>query len=356
MAAIPVEITSIAGLWRRLAAFAIDCLILGVPAMLVGLALFRWVSSLGSAGRLIGFVVALLYFGLLDSRIGGGQTLGKKLFGIRVTDRAGNALSPMRSVLRFMVIATPYFLNKAGFDVDPVSAGGILLAYFLIFVVFGGLGAIVYLFIFNRRTGQSLHDLAVGSFVVRGPPAAIPIGLSTPQLHLIVVSLWLALALIAPAAIFNWVIHESGVAESIKPLVELQDAIKKRLDLRLVGVTMGKTSTAVIGTGGAGTSTTSLLKVDAQLNHWNDDEFEALLPKIAGTVLDLHSDLLGNDQLIVKVTRSFDLGIANFSDIRREQLDAAAWRANLSSLNFRPRPGVALCLYMFLCFAENNSE
>ena len=162
--------------------------------------------------------------------------------------------------------------------------------------------------------------------------------------------------MIAPGAILNWMVHEFGVAELIKPLAELQDAIKKRLDLRLVGVTMGKARTAVIGTGGTGSSTTSLLKVDAQLNYWNDDEFEALLPKIAGTVLDLRSDLLGNDQLVVKVTRSFDLGIANFSDIRREQLDATAWRANLTSLYFRPRPAVALCLYMFLCFAENNSE
>jgi hypothetical protein len=58
-----IAITPIAGFWRRLAAFSIDLLILGVPALLFGLALFRWAASLGKSGRLIGLVVALLYLG-----------------------------------------------------------------------------------------------------------------------------------------------------------------------------------------------------------------------------------------------------------------------------------------------------
>jgi hypothetical protein len=58
-----IAITPIAGFWRRLAAFSIDLLILGVPALLFGLARFRWAASLGKSGRLIGLVVALLYLG-----------------------------------------------------------------------------------------------------------------------------------------------------------------------------------------------------------------------------------------------------------------------------------------------------
>src|SRR5262245_3395670 len=108
----------IAGFWRRLAAFVVDGLILAVPAMLLGFALFNWAASLGQAGRLIGFVVALLYFGLLNSRLGGGQTLGKRLLGIRVTDRNGAPLSPLRAILRYLVLAVPYFLNGLWFDLE----------------------------------------------------------------------------------------------------------------------------------------------------------------------------------------------------------------------------------------------
>lgn len=322
-----VKRTPIAGLWRRLAAYLIDGIILGVPALLLGLAVFRWVSSLGQAGRLIGFVVALIYFGLLNSRLGGGQTLGKRLLGIRVTDRAGKALSPMRSVLRFLVLAIPYFLNGLWFDVNAASVGAMeyLLGAFLIFVVFGGIGAIVYLFVFNRRTRQSLHDLAVGSFVVRGPPAAVPIGLSTPRLHLIVIGCWLTLALIAPG-VGIWVARDSSLTASLKPLGELQAAIKAQLGVRQVKITVGHTTTAAVR---AGTSTTSYLKVVAQPGEGHKD-LDALLPVIASTVLNLHPDLLGNQVLIVQVVRGFDLGIVRWSQTHGEALDAAAWREKLA--------------------------
>lgn len=317
--------TVIAGFWRRLAALLIDCLILGVPAQLLGLAFFRWFASFGQAGRLIGFVVALLYFGLLNSRLGGGQTVGKRLFGIRVVDRDGETLSPMRSILRFMVIAIPYFLNGLWFDVDPAATGPIdyLLGGVLIFVVFGGLGAIIYLFVFNRRTRQSLHDLVVGSFVVRAAPVAAVID-SIPRLHLVVVGCWLALVLVVPL-VGVWVIQKSNLTEPLKPLAEIQSALKAELRIRQVKVVMGHTTTAALG---SRASTTSYLEVDAQANEAQED-LDTLLPLIAGVVLRLHPDLLGNQMLGIQARRGFDLGIAGWSQGRREAHDAAGWRQKL---------------------------
>jgi uncharacterized RDD family membrane protein YckC len=315
-----IEVTPIAGFWRRLAAFSIDLLILGVPALLFGLALFRWVESLGRSGRLIGFVAALLYFGLLNSRIGGGQTLGKQLLGIRVIRKDGETLSTMRSVLRFLVIAVPYFLNGLWFDVDTAAPGP--LEYLLFVVVFGGLGAIAYLFVFNRRTRQSLHDIAVGSFVVRSPATVVPDSLSTPRLHLILVGCWLALLApgLAILALHNY---------SPPPLNELQVAIKTQLGLRQVRLVTRTVSTITVGGGG---STTSYLEVNA----WPDertDDLHALLPSIASIVLDRLPDLPGEQLLIVRVHRGFDLGIATWTSSSHEVHDAAAWREKLG----RPR-------------------
>lgn len=56
-------------------------------------------------------------------------------------------------------------------------------------------GATLYLFIFNSSTRQVLHDLAVGSYVVKvaseGAPAVRPLW----WLHGVVVALWMLAAL-----------------------------------------------------------------------------------------------------------------------------------------------------------------
>lgn len=321
-----VERTPIAGFWRRLAAWLVDAVVLGVPTLLIGLAVFEWAASLGQAGRLIGFVVALLYFGLLNSRLGGGQTLGKRLLRIRVTDRAAETLSPMRSIMRFLILGIPYFLNGVYFDLDATSVELInfLLGVLVIFVVFGGIGAIVYLFVFNRRTRQSLHDLAVGSFVVRDPPQAVPVSLATPRLHLTIVGCWLALSLIVPVA--AWVLWDSSSTNSLQPLVALQAAIKAQPNVRKVQVTVGETTIAMVR---GGTSTTSFLNVEAEPAKGHDN-LDALSLAIASTVLERHPDLLGKQVLIVQVRHGFNFGIAAWSKGHQFALDAAAWREKLS--------------------------
>ena len=317
----------ITGFWRRLAAFLIDGIILGVPTLLVGLAFFQWAAGLGQAGRLVGFAVALIYFGLLNSRLGGGQTLGKRLLGIRVTDRAGEALSPARSALRFLVLAIPYFLNGLWFDVDTASIGvmDFLLGAILTFVIFGGLGAIVYLVIFNRRTRQSLHDLVVGSFVVRGTAAAVPTGLATPRLHLIVVGCWLTLALILPG-VFILMTRDSNLTASLSPLLEIQQAIGSQLGLRQVKIKAVKRNVATVRTG---RSTTTILQIDAQAGDGRG-EIDSLTSAIARIVLERHPDLLGMQMLVVSVQRGFDLGIARWSVGQRSAFDAAGWREKLA--------------------------
>ena len=330
----PIDRTTIAGFWRRLAAFLIDSIILGVPTLLLGLAFFQWAANLGQAGRLVGFVAALVYFGVLNSRIGGGQTLGKRLLGIRVTDRAGEALSLMRSSLRFLVLAIPYFLNGLWFDVNTASVGVLefLFGVLLAFIVFGGLGAIVYLIIFNRRTRQSLHDLAIGSFVVRGRPKAVPLALATPRLHIILVGLWLALALIVPGAVVLAAREPSGQAASLTSLVELQEAIRTQPGVRQVKIQVGQRSVATVRTG---RSTTTFLRVDVQAGDGRT-ELDALSSAIASMVLERYPNLLGRQVLVVGVRRGFDLGIARWSLGRQEALDAATWRQRLTRLPAQP--------------------
>jgi uncharacterized RDD family membrane protein YckC len=155
----------ISGFWRRLAACFIDALVLGVLGAVAGLFLFDFFASLGGWGRLVGFGVALAYFTLFNSAWGKGKTVGKRIMGIEVVDSTGGHISVRRSFLRYLVLGVPFFLNGAPFPPAVIASP---LGYLIGFLIFGLGGSIGYLYVFNGRTRQSLHDLVVGTFVVRG--------------------------------------------------------------------------------------------------------------------------------------------------------------------------------------------
>ncbi|HSH39809.1 MAG TPA: RDD family protein [Chthoniobacterales bacterium] len=109
----PIPPSNVAGFWRRLLGFFLDTLLLSVPAFVAGVFLFDQFAALGNWGRLVGLVIALVYFGVLNSSIGGGQTVGKRCFRTRTVDNANHSIDLGRSILRFNVIALPFFLNGA---------------------------------------------------------------------------------------------------------------------------------------------------------------------------------------------------------------------------------------------------
>lgn len=159
----------ISGFWRRLFAFFTDMLILATVGAVLTFAFFDRLVQLGEFGRIIGFTVALLYFGVFYSRVTNGQSPGKSLLGIKVQTREGRELSPVQSLLRCSVWGVPYFANGLHVNLSPswpeFFRQGLSLA--LLVVVLGGLFSIVYLFVFNRRTRQSLHDLVLDTVVVK---------------------------------------------------------------------------------------------------------------------------------------------------------------------------------------------
>jgi uncharacterized RDD family membrane protein YckC len=120
--------------------------------------------SLGGWSRLVESCVALVYFGVLNSSIAWGQTIGKRVMQIQVVDRSGHSISPGRSFLRSAVLVVPFSLNGL---VIPPRAMMYLIFFFTGFILFGFGDAIVYLYIFNRHTRQSLHDLIVGTCVTQ---------------------------------------------------------------------------------------------------------------------------------------------------------------------------------------------
>lgn len=165
----------IGDLWRRFLAFAVDCAFLGLVGFVLGLFFFRLFSQLGPWGRLVGFFISLVYFSVMESAIGGGQSLGKLWLKLIVVDAQGNTIPFEQAVLRFTIFAVPGFLFGLPL---PVSRTPWAVVILLGVVLLGAGGATLYLIVFNRATRQGLHDLAVGSYVASaaesGPVAARP--------------------------------------------------------------------------------------------------------------------------------------------------------------------------------------
>lgn len=285
----------IAGFWRRLGALAIDGIAMGLVGAIIGALFFDPLARMGIHARLIGFAVALTYFGIGNSRIAGGRTLGKRLLGVRVVDAGGRPLSLPRSLTRYAVLGTPLFLN--GLPLDPRYAQSPLV-YLLALVVFGGTSAIVYLYLFNRRTRQSLHDLAVGSYVVRAEAAVRET--SFPRLwpgHLVVVA-----GLAAAASITPLLLQRLLAKQDWADLAAVQQSVSGQPHVMHAQVSRGWTSSG----GKQAHSLQSLLWLDAPLT-----EDEVFARRIARQMAKAGSKPATDETIVVTLVYGYDLGIAS---------------------------------------------
>lgn len=184
----------ISGFWRRIGALIVDTLILALGGFVLGLFLKSVFIQMGAWAALVGFGISLGYFGVLNSAIGNGQTLGKKLLGIRVVDINNQTISFGRSLLRYAVYGIPFALQV---ETVPWGDASALIMYPFAFLVIGGSFSIIYLYIFNRNTRQSLHDLVAGTFVVYADAPAQPVE-PVWRPHYTVVALFFMLGAISP--------------------------------------------------------------------------------------------------------------------------------------------------------------
>ncbi|MCP3674686.1 MAG: RDD family protein [Gammaproteobacteria bacterium] len=286
----------IAKFWKRIGALFIDTLMLGLVGFLLGLALESTFVQIGGWGRLIGFVIALVYFGVMNSKLFEGQTIGKMLLNLRVVDSENQTISLGKSVLRYIVLATPFSLNGAQFSNEAMLSN---LMYPLSLIIFGGLISIIYLYLFNRVTRQSLHDLAVGTFVVNANIEKQEVG-KVWKTHLVVVAVFFLAAAIVPA--FTGKLAQN---EPFKDMLAVQSALSNESGVTYATIT---TSTTTFSSVNEGTKTTTYVTAQAVLlsNNVSDVEFARHLATI---VVKNYPETMNKDALRITLTYGYDIGI-----------------------------------------------
>ncbi len=159
----------VAGFWIRLLSDLIDAFVLGAIGFVLAKIFRGPLLRLGENAAILGAPLTLVYMGVLQSHIGGGQTVAKRLLGLRVLRLDGNFLTLDRALVRWglmgvmsyggsVAIALSLALPFLNLQALSAALAGAQLALFL------GCGLLVPFHPLKR----GLHDLVTGSIVIRG--------------------------------------------------------------------------------------------------------------------------------------------------------------------------------------------
>lgn len=290
---------TISGFWRRLGAFLIDVFSLGILGLFLGLFFSQQFVELGGWGRAVGFPIAAIYFAILNSRIGGGQTLGKRFLKIQVVDKIGKQISLFKSTLRYAIIGIPYFLNGALIPESVLSSIGLFLLSLLVF----GFGlSIIYLFVFNRNTRQSLHDIIVGTYVVRKNIESTVTIKPVWSVHYAICGIIMLLALLAPMYL-GQLSRNDFFSEILKTREQIQNVPQ------VIYATL-QDGQSTFTPAGDESKTTTYLSTQVLIKDQNIED-ENLASKIANVIWDTHKEATKRDVIYVTITYGYDIGIAS---------------------------------------------
>jgi len=285
----------IAGFWRRFLAFLVDCIVLGVVGQVLAWSIPSMLFEIGPYGRIGGQAIALLYLGLMNSWVGGGQTLGKRVLSAAVRDAEGKPIGIGRSIVRSSIWIVPGVLN--GWSIPLMSNP--VVAFVAVLVVFGIGGAVIATMVFNRQTRQGLHDMLTHTYVLRldgEPVEALP---ATPRGQWVLsgVIFSVALTLVTMGIFFRPLLEAK-----LQPVSGLQRTLMTDRRFFTVGVT---DSTVFVE---------HKKNRVLQIKIWckgepSEPTQTAMMNDIARTALTLR-DIDRYDLVRIELTSAYDLGIA----------------------------------------------
>ncbi len=172
--------------------------------------------------------------------------------------------------------------------------------YVIGFIVFGLGGAIIYLYIFNRRTRQSLHDVVVGTFVTKTSPKGLATFTPIWSSHFIVVGVWFV-AVIAFLIVMP-VISQRGVFPEILAVNKsIQSSGRVHASTTGVGKSWGVT--------GSTKWESTYFQTNAFLKERPND-YEAAAKEIAAIVLKSYPGVMERNVIAVTIVYGYDIGIA----------------------------------------------
>jgi uncharacterized RDD family membrane protein YckC len=233
----------IAGFWRRVLAIYVDCIIIGVLELVVIVALGGMLIGLHPMWtRSIGMVGITAYFTILNSHIGEGQTIGKRLLKIRVVGEDGHTISLLKAAARALIYLLPAVLTTYGVYFPVVIPNTELVVPYL--ALLGNVICIftVIVFLFNTQARQTVHDILCKTYVVEAwTSGGIAADKAEPAM-LAKCGLAAVLIVVTPWAVQSYRLYQAlqfdSVArhtEALRSLVSIPDVISVDMNYHGVG-------------------------------------------------------------------------------------------------------------------------
>jgi uncharacterized RDD family membrane protein YckC len=168
-AAAPAASGQVAGFWIRVAADALDAVVLFVVGWMLSLPLRAVFERLGERAVFVGLAISMAYTGILQSRFGGGRTVGKKLLGLRVVRLDGSLMSLDRSLVRYALMGLLVYQSAVAYALVGLLR---FLDFASVQMVVSGVASVLFLgcvvVVPFHPLKRGLHDLLAGTIVVRG--------------------------------------------------------------------------------------------------------------------------------------------------------------------------------------------
>jgi uncharacterized RDD family membrane protein YckC len=159
---------AIAGFWIRVGADFLDALFLFVVGWVLSFPFHSTFARLGERGVFIGLAISMAYTGVLQSRFGGGRTLGKRLIGLRVVRLDGTLLSLDRSLVRYALMGLLVYQGAVAYAVAAVLP---FLPLAWVQTTFAGIAGALFvgcvLVVPFHPLKRGLHDILAGTIVIR---------------------------------------------------------------------------------------------------------------------------------------------------------------------------------------------
>ena len=152
-----------ASLQKRVVALFIDLGILYIMGYILSVTLREYILVLGNYKILLGVLLSTLYFTILHSSIGRGQTLGKKIFNYKVVKLNGDFLTISEAFLRSIIFTFPYCLSDL-LSINTHNSIGIF--DFMRFTIIPASLFINHIFVFLNPLSQCYYDVWLDTVVI----------------------------------------------------------------------------------------------------------------------------------------------------------------------------------------------